>query len=1115
MAMQHGGNGTGRRRFVALLSAVGLAVAADTPQPQAGVVAGSPDPRAGLKGEYFATSAPDWPLVDLRATVVDPNVDFANLVPTFTELTGQGEQTAARWTGSITPTHSEQYTFFATGDNGMRLWVDGALIIDHWVNDWEIEQTSTTVSLVAGHAYSFRMEMFQATGGADMHLQWASASQSKQIVPASAFTLPDDFVVFPAQATISADGKAADVAFADPVAVSGDLTTHARLTVDGVPWPIDAVTAAGNTLHLVLDVAVSKGAAARFVYDGAGGLTVGGVSVPAFNIRVTNGSTYRLTTPWAATFDPNNPLPEYPRPQLTRDRWQNLNGVWQFAAAKAGDAPPIGQHLAETIVVPYAVESQLSGLERHEDHMFYRRTFTVPASWKVGHANQLRLNFGAVDYAATVWVNGVEVGTHEGGYTSFSMDVTKALTHGRTQEIVVGVTDTTDGHSQAIGKQTNNPGGIFYTATSGIWQTVWMEPVPATVIDSLVTTPNITAGTVTLTARSTTASPSATITAVARDARGHKVGKVTGAANVALKLPVPRPHLWSPDDPYLYDVDVTLNDHRASDQVGSYIGMRSIEVAPVDGVNRILLNGKKTFLLSTLDQGFWPDGLYTPASDKAYVFDLKAHKDLGFNTVRKHIKVEPARWYYHADQLGLMVWQDIPSGWFADAGVTDQPLGLMVWQDIPGGWFADAGVTDQARATWEAQLHQIVDQHLSVPSIIGWITYNEGWGQWSLDKSRQIIADVKAQDPSRLVNGHSGVNWFSLGDTGNGDVIDWHAYAGPALPRPDATRAAMDGEHGGFSMSVLGHDWPGGSVNPYGQVADSAALTAAYVQNTEKLVRPAACYLSGSVYTEISDVEGELSGFYTYDRKVLKMDQKAVHDVNQRVIAAASRGAAEIAPGTPGLAGTHRWLLDEGGGMTATDSVGAANLTATGSPTWVAGRDTGAGTAVHLDGTGDFLATVGPAVDTQSSYTVSAWVTLDRKPGQWATIAGQDSATGSSAFFLQYGNQDGAGVFAFSYDGEPRATYQIDPVAGQWYHVVGVRDAAAQTLTLYVNGQKVGSSSVCGGTTPSGPLTIGRGQYNGNPVDYWPGSIDDVRTFDRALGADEIHTVMADRSSKG
>nr|WP_241770144.1 hypothetical protein [Cellulosimicrobium sp. MM] len=431
--------------------------------------------------------------------------------------------------------------------------------------------------------------------------------------------------------------------------------------------------------------------------------------------------------------------------------------------------------------------------------------------------------------------------------------------------------------------------------------------------------------------------------------------------------------------------------------------MRSIEVSEVDGVQRILLNGERTFLMSTLDQGYWPDGIYTPASDEAYVFDLQAHKDLGFNTVRKHIKVEPARWYHHADTLGLMVWQDIPSGWFNN------------------------GDTDPAsRVFWEQEMKTIIDQHRSVPSIVGWVTFNEGWGEWNLADTARIGNVIDEYDPSRILNTHSGYNCCaSKGDSKTGDIIDWHQYTGPALPKPDATRAAIDGEHGGFSMSVPGHMWPGVSANPYGGVANSEALTDAYVQNTEKLVRPAQCYLSGSVYTEISDVENELNGFWTYDRRVLKMDAARVKDVNERVVAAAVQGSAPVDPGTPGLTGTGRWSFDEGQGTTAADGVG--DHAASGTGTWVAGHGD-SGSAIRLNGTNQSFATEGPVVDTTGSYTISAWAQLDKTPGgAWSTIVGQDSVTGSSAFYLQYG---GGGRWAFSYDGEPRAEYVVQPRAG-------------------------------------------------------------------------------------
>ncbi|MBD5785658.1 glycoside hydrolase family 2 [Cellulosimicrobium terreum] len=1067
---------------LAVATAVSAGAAPDEPAAQAAEVGLD----NGLKGEYFLSGGPAWPLTDLKATIPDQRIEFPNLVPTYQELTGRGERTSARWTGSITPEFSEAYTFSAIGDNGFRLWIDDELVIDHWVDDWDVEQVADAIDLVAGQEYDFRMEVFQNTGGAHLRLRWESDSQEKEIVPTDAFTYPDGFVVFPAQAGIESDGTSLNVTFDDAVGgVDESLAEHLKVQVDGLAWPVADVAAQGDVLGVTLEAPVDRASSARIVYDGAGGITVGGESVGSLNLPVTNASEFRIQTPWADDFDPENPLPEYPRPQLTRDAWRNLNGIWQFEPAESDAAVPSGRDLDEEIVVPYAVESALSGIERREDDMYYRRTVTVPEDWAVGTDNRLRINFGAVDYTATVFLNGTEVGEHRGGYDAFSVDVTDALVEGAEQELVVHVVDTTDGSNQAVGKQTLNPGGIFYTPTSGIWQTVWMEPVPVAAIDQVVTTPDIEAGVLAVTTQSESASDAAEVDVVVRDADGNEVGAASGAANEQLAVEIPGAHLWSPEDPYLYDVDVTLTDtsdgQSSTDTVASYAGMRSIEVAEVGGVNRIMLNGEVTYLMSTLDQGYWPDGQYTPASDEAFVFDIQAHKDLGFNTLRKHIKVEPERFYYHADTLGLMIWQDIPSGWFNN-GDTD----------------ADS------RTFWESEMKEIIDEHRSVPSIVGWVTFNEGWGEWDLQETGRIGDEIDAYDPSRILNTHSGVNCCaSKGDSGTGDIIDWHQYTGPANPKPDATRAAIDGEHGGFSMSVPGHMWPGVSANPYGGVANSEALTDAYVENTEKLVRPAQCYLSGSIYTEISDVENELNGFYTYDRRVLKMDEARVKDVNERVIAAAKQGTGPVDPGTPGLEGVGRWSFDEGTGTTAADGVG--DHAASGTGEWVTGHgDTGS--AIHLDGVDDSFETEGPVLDTTGSYTVSAWAQFDKKPGNWATILGQDSVTGASAFYLQYG---GNGQFAFSYLDEPRATFQVDPVLGDWYHVVGVRDAEAQTLTLFVNGEQVGQSDVCGGVSASGPLTIGRGQWSGDPVDFWPGTIDDVRVFDRALSGDEVADVYA------
>src|ERR671927_1006827 len=446
----------------------------------------------------------------------------------------------------------------------------------------------------------------------------------------------------------------------------------------------------------------------------------------------------RLTTPWTDQVSPDNALPEYPRPQLTRDRWENLNGVWQFAGAAAGEAPPFGEDLAEEVLVPYPIESALSGIERHEDHMFYRRTFTVPESWQVGQGQRLRLNFGAVDHTATVWVNGTEVARHAGGYTRFSADVTDALTPSGPQEVVVGVEDRTDATWQPVGKQRNVPDrGIFYTGSSGIWQTVWMEPVPE---------------------------------------RGY-VAELDTATDA---------RLWSPDDPFLYDLDVTVLDGAQEvDRVGSYVGMREIGTAlGADGRLRITLNHEALFLMSTLDQGYWPDGIYTAPTDEALRFDVAETKRLGFNTIRKHLKVEPDRWYHAADTLGLLVWQDMPS------------------------MRTDGTPPPDARAEFQRELHEIVDQHRSWTSVIGWIPFNEGWGEWSEQATGRIADSVAAQDPTRLVDANSGVNCCaSHGDSGRGDVIDWHAYTGPAQPAPDRHRVSVDGEHGGFGLEVPGHMW--------------------------------------------------------------------------------------------------------------------------------------------------------------------------------------------------------------------------------------------------------------------------------------------------------------------
>ncbi len=778
-----------------------------------------------------------------------------------------------------------------------------------------------------------------------------------------------------------------------------------------------------------------------------------------------------LTTPWTHLVGPDNALPEYPRPQLTRPDWKNLNGVWEFAGAAEGEAPPVGETLPERILVPYPVESALSGVQRTEERMWYRRTFDVPARWK---KDRLVLNFQAVDYDTRVWVNGKQVTTHRGGYDAFSVDITAALKKKGPQEIVVGVEDLTDKTWQPLGKQRQVPDrGIFYTGSSGIWQTVWLEPVQARHLTKLDMTPRLSDSTLGLTARSPI---EGTVEAVAYD-KGRVVGKVRGPANQELRVPVPHAKLWSPDSPFLYDLKVTLYDrNKKVDQVGSYFGMREIGTATgADGKLRMTLNGEILFHMSTLDQGFWPDGIHTAPTDAALRFDLEQHKVLGFNTVRKHIKVEPDRWFYHADKLGLLVWQDMPA--------------MKTSSEVP---------PPAARTQFERELHTMVDQHDSWTSLVVWVPFNEGWGEWDRGETGRIADDVKAQDPSRLVNAHSGVNCCaSKGDSGRGDMIDHHAYVGPAGPVPTGERVSADGEHGGFGLEVEDHMWFG-EGHAYEMTPDSATLTRRYVENQRDVLKSARdCGISGAVYTQITDVEHEVNGFFTYDRQVRKMDFAQVKAVNEEIIAGAdgTGGGTQPPPGTPGPDGIAYYPFSEGAGTTTADEVGDHDATLVDGPTWTTGTS---GNALQFDNS--YVDTGASLVDTTlNNYTVAAWVKLDSLGG-FATAVSQDGAA-NSGYFLQYSGQDNR--FAFSFVGA-RALAPQPPTAGQWYHLVGVRDAAAGTLKLYVDGELAGSTSACTGAAAAGNTVIGRAQYGGSQVDFWRGAIDQVHVYDRALPDAEV-----------
>ena len=1085
-----------RRVGVVLATVMAVLAALGVPALSAGS-AQAADVTHGLRADYFAiTNTSTWALEDANrtASVLDPDIDVDDMLPVYRAMTGRTERVGVRWTGFVTAPKTGDYTFSAIGDNGFRLWVGGQSssdqLIDFYVDQWDQEKTAARpVHLEAGVPTPIRFDQFQNAGGANVHLRWQSADAGivKTAVPQSAFTPPSDFHPYNVTATVNTAGDTISLVFPGTLAGTDGLASHLRITVDRDQWTPTAVTAFGSTLTLKLGANILAGSYVRVAYDGKGSPTAGGTAVPEFNALVDNRSEYQLRTPWADAVDPKNPLPEYPRPQLARSQWMNLNGPWGFAGL-AAKSSPLPTSYAETVTVPYPIESQLSGIERHEDNMAYHRTFTVPAGWAVaaphakGYAkNRLMLNFGAVDHEATVYVNGTQVAHHVGGYDAFSADITDALKPG-VNDLVVRATDTTGLFPH--GKQSANPSGIFYTAASGIWQTVWIEPVTEGHVDQVVTTPTLSdsGDSLAVTVESASAMKNAKVQVTVKDKVGKTIASTRTRPNTKVDLKLGKTNRWTPETPYLYDVDVTLFNKGRTDTVKSYAGIRSIGIAKIDGKNRIVLNGKQTYLLSTLDQGFWPDGVYTAPTDEALAWDIQETKDLGFNTIRKHIKVEPARWYYHADQIGMLVWQDMPSAFTGHSAETSAP-----------------SVTDE----WERELHAMIDQHRSVTSIIGWIPFNEGWSEWNLDATARVAGDIKADDPTRLVDTHSGVNCCaSLGDTGTGDVLDHHAYTGPASPTPDATRAAMDGEHGGFSLSIQGHVWPGGSVNPYGEVTSKDQLTRAYVGNTTRLIGLAREKLSGSVYTQLTDVEGEVNGFWTYDRKVLKMDKDAVRTVNAKVIAAGS-GASSGGGGQGQQAPIAGWNLDTVDGTTTPGITGSPDATLKGGASLVAGAH---GQALKVNGSdGQATSSVG-TLDTTGSYTVSAWVRLDAAPGAYATAVGADGLDGRSAFFLQYKNTSDAGGhgWAMSFPDGPRAIASGDAQLGRWYHLTGVRDASVGTLSIYVDGQLKATQTSYETIPTTGLVTMGRGQWDGNAVDFLNGALDDVRVFNRALSAMEV-----------
>ena len=579
----------------------------------------------------------------------------------------------------------------------------------------------------------------------------------------------------------------------------------------------------------------------------------------------------KIKTVWAEKVDPMNPLPEYPRPQMIRPLWKNLNGLWEYAITQTGE--PMPKTFQGKILVPFAPESALSGVNKTvgpDNALWYRTKFTVPSSFK---GKNTLLHFGAVDWNADVFVNGVKAGSHSGGYDPFTFDIT-SLIRGSQQLLELRVTDPVNMGPQPRGKQVLKPGGIWYTSVTGIWQTVWLEAVPGTFVSSTKQVPDIDKQVLKISIKVENPEAGDMVKISAWD-RDKLISEKESQPNQEITLSVNNPKLWSPDNPFLYDLKISvLRKGKIIDEVNSYFAMRKISLAPDEnGVLRMMLNNKFVFQYGPLDQGWWPDGLYTAPTDEALLFDIVKTKEMGFNMIRKHVKVEPDRWYYHCDKTGILVWQDMPSG----------DLGGGQWNTRPGmEGGADKVRTPESEKIYRTEWNAIIDYLYNHPCIIVWVPFNEAWGQF---KTVEITGWTMQKDPSRLVNSASGGNFHETGH-----ILDLHNYPGPVMAKPEvfgSQQALVLGEFGGLGLPLEGHTWLDKNNWGYRTFQDADTLFRTYSGYLDQIAAFIKRGLSAAIYTQTTDVEIETNGLMTYDRKVIKVPERQLREVSRKLYDAA------------------------------------------------------------------------------------------------------------------------------------------------------------------------------------------------------------------------------------